>query len=259
MSDCPRLTVRTGARAWDMIWKWMWFTKDAWPSAFREPRDGTRRALSSLLPKLRVRSVLDCSCGLGWKTLLLAQMGYDAEGSDGSAFAVKHAAELAAEEGLDIRFFRSRWDSLGEEAGRRYDCVYCDSFAWITSRRSLLASARGVHPVLKRGGKFIFVGAHEWSADGDNARSIDEQFENDGPFEALPVSRSSSPARRRRTVYWAAASTLSTTTGRSVSRSPASWTPASGPGPTTSRRSSGQASRNSTASRRASAARRPTY
>ena len=66
-----------------------------------------------MLPKLDVGSVLDCSCGLGCKTILLAEMGYEVEGADGSAFAVKCAAELAAEEGHSIRFFRARWETLG--------------------------------------------------------------------------------------------------------------------------------------------------
>lgn len=187
MGHTPRLSVYAGAKAWDTIWKWTWFTKDAWRHDFRRRKEGTRRALSSLLPKLQVRSILDSSCGLGWKTILLAEMGYDAEGSDGCALAVKHASELAREEGLNIRFFRSRWETLGETAGRKYDCVYNDAFAWITTRRSLRASAKGICSVLKRGGEFIFQGAHQWSCESDRQRLIHEEFEEEGPFEALPV------------------------------------------------------------------------
>jgi len=187
MSQEPRLAVYTGARAWDASWKWIWFTKDAWQPEFRKRKEGTRRALSSLLPKLQVRSVLDCSCGLGWKTILLAEMGFEVEGSDACAFAVKRAAELAKEEGLDIRFFRSRWERLGQTSRRKYDCVYNDAFAWITSRRSLQASAKGICATLRRGGTFIFVGAHQWSGDDDKSRLIEEQFEAQGPFEVLPV------------------------------------------------------------------------
>lgn len=186
----PKLSVHTGARAWETIWKWRWFTKGQWQGEFRKQKEGTRRALRSLLARLKVRSVLDCSCGLGLKTILLAEMGYDVEGCDASAVAVRHAAELAAEEGLDIRFFRARWEALGQTCGRKYDCVYNDAFAWITTRRALVASARGICSALQRGGKFIFQGAHQWSGDGDRERIIRECFEAEGPFEVLPTHES---------------------------------------------------------------------
>ena len=62
MPTPPKLTVHTDAKAWDTIWKWRWFTKPQWQGQFRKQREGTRRALASLLPKLGGRSVLDCSC-----------------------------------------------------------------------------------------------------------------------------------------------------------------------------------------------------
>ena len=187
MPTTPKLTVHTDAKAWDTIWKWRWFARPQWQTQFRKLREDTRLALASLLPKLDVRSVLDCSCGLGCKTILLAEMGYEAEGSDGSAFAVRRAAEFAGEQGCSIRFFRARWETLGRTAGRSYDCIYNESFAWITTRRSLQAAAKGICSALKRGGKFVFVGAHQWSQDSDRQRLIEEQFEQEGPFEVLPL------------------------------------------------------------------------
>jgi len=183
----PKLSVRTGARAWNTIWKWTWFTKDQWQGEFRNWKKGTRRALGSLLPKLKAKSILDCSCGLGWKSVILAEMGYEVEGSDGSRVAVRNAADLATQEGHALRFFRSRWEDLAQAAGRKYDCVYNDAFAWITARRSLLASARGIAGVLKPGGKFVFQGADQWTGDQDKASLIKKEFEREGPFEALPT------------------------------------------------------------------------
>lgn len=187
MTYTPRLTIHRGARAWDRIWKWTWFTRHQWQPTFREWKESTQRALASLLPKLGVKSVLDCSCGLGLKTILLAEMGYEVEGCDGSEVAVSHAQELARDEGLAIRFFQSRWDRLGETCGRKYDCVYNDAFAWITTRRALNASAGGVHSVLKRGGKFIFQGADQWTGDGPKEPVIKQQYDKEGPFETLPI------------------------------------------------------------------------
>lgn len=187
MTRQPQLTIRTGLRAWDMIWKWTWFAKEQWQGEFREQRKGTRQFLESLLPELGVKSVLDCSCGLGTKTILLREMGYDVEGCDWGKVAVRHASELANAEGFDIRFFHSRWEKLAETAWRKYDCVYNDGFHWITARRSLLASARGIYSVLKRGGKFIFHGARQWSSDDYRMRGIEESYDAEGPFEVLPI------------------------------------------------------------------------
>ena len=187
MQYSPRLTTYRGAKAWDVIWKWNAFTKDAWRGEFRQWKEGTRRALGELLSELSAKSVLDCTCGPGWKTIILSELGYDAEGSDGSAVAVKLAQELAQDEGLDIRFFRSRWEKLVENCGRKYDCVFNDAYAWTTTRQSLNASACGIYSVLKRGGVFVFQGAHQWSRDEDRERLIQRDFDFEGQFEALPV------------------------------------------------------------------------
>ena len=186
MNDTPTLTTYTGARAWDNIWKWVWFARDQWLGTFRSHKEGSRRSLSSLLGKLKVKTVLDCSCGLGFKTIMMTEMGYSVTGCDRSATAVKHAAQLAAGEGLDIEFFKASWDSLGETA-RRYDCVYCDAFTWIPTRGAMLRAAKGIVAALKPGGVLIFMGPHEWPDGSNNRRLTDEQFKHQGAFEALPV------------------------------------------------------------------------
>lgn len=133
--------------SWDVIWKWEWFIKDIWESYHVE---------EIILPRLDVKNILDCSCGLGFKTILFAEMGYEVEGSDGSAVAVKYASQLAREKGLNIRFFHSRWEELGERCKRKFDCVFSDTFDWIRTRESLIAAARGIYSVLDKGGKFVF-------------------------------------------------------------------------------------------------------
>ena len=143
-------------RSWDTIWKWSWITRKVW---MREHWEETRAALQPLLsslPKLRVKSILDCSCGLGFKTVVFAKNGYEVEGSDASATAIKYAPRLAEEEGLKIRFFRSRFEELGKNCKRKYDCVYSDYFDELGAHAALKASAKGVYSVLKKGGKFIF-------------------------------------------------------------------------------------------------------
>lgn len=181
-----KVSIYSDEKAWDTIWKWKWVTKDTWQSNFRKLKEGTRRALHSLLPKLQVKSILDCSCGLGWKTILLAEMGYKVEGSDGSAIAVRYASQLAKEEGLSIRFFHSRWEELGKRCRHKFDCVYNDGFQWITTRKSLEASAKGIYSALNEGGNFVFHGAHQWSKESDKKKIIEEEWKREGRFEILP-------------------------------------------------------------------------
>ncbi|MEM3579006.1 MAG: class I SAM-dependent methyltransferase [Candidatus Bathyarchaeia archaeon] len=125
------------------------------PKYLEETRSGLQPLLS-LLPKLHVKSILDCSCGLGFKTIMFAKEGYEVEGSDASATAIKYAPKVAEEEGLKIRFFRSRFDNLGENCKRKHDCVFSDYFDELSSRDALKASAKGIYSVLKKDGKFIF-------------------------------------------------------------------------------------------------------
>jgi SAM-dependent methyltransferase len=143
--------------SWNTIWKWEWFSKGTMlrPSWREEEEDGVN-ALHSHLSRLDVKSILDCSCGLGFKTILLAELGYEVEGSDGSGNAVRYAAEVSKEEGVNIRFFQSRWEELGDKCKRKFDCVFSDAFDWIRTKESLEASAKGIYPVLNEGGLFVF-------------------------------------------------------------------------------------------------------
>jgi len=149
----------------------------------------TRDALRPLLPllsELGVRSILDCSCGLGFKTVVLVEMGYDVEGSDASSTAIERARELARERGLEIRFFRSRFDELDRHCGRRYDCVYSDYFDELGEYSALLDSARGIYSVLRKGGKFIFCGVPpEWT-ERDLERSIGQLWRRRRRFSVDP-------------------------------------------------------------------------
>jgi len=187
VSKIPLFTY-TCEKAWDTIWKWKWFEKEMWEQDFRKVREGTRRALASLLSELGVKTILDCSCGLGWKTILLAEMGYEPEGSDGSAVAVKYASQLVKEEGVNIGFFQSRWKDLEKNSRQKYDCVYNDSFAWCQTIDALRDSAKGIYSVLNKGGKFVFLveGAHQWSKESDRGRIMEEAWKRERRFEILP-------------------------------------------------------------------------
>ena len=147
---------KTEKESWETIWKWAWFTREMWAREYWKANREALKPMISLLHQLNVKTILDCSCGLGFKTIIIAKKGYEVEGSDESAVALKCAPLLAKEQGLNIRFFRSRMRDLKKNSGRRYDCVVSDYFDELGTRRVLRESARGIYGVLNDGGKFIF-------------------------------------------------------------------------------------------------------
>jgi len=173
--------------SWDIVWKWSWFTRELWESKYWNEVRKSLKPLFQLLTQLKVKSVLDCSCGLGFKTLLIAEKGYEAEGSDGSAIAVRYASQLARERGVNIRFFHSRWEELGVKCGRTYDCVFSDYFDEIETYETLKASATGIYSVLNYDGKFIFSGPNpELTTKSDLKNLIERAWENREKFVILP-------------------------------------------------------------------------
>jgi SAM-dependent methyltransferase len=187
MSKTQRKAVETvifrdEESSWDTIWKWDWFSRVTWKPSFREEIKNLCHALNSLLPILNTKNILDCSCGLGLKTIMLSEMGYEVEGSDRSPFAIEHASQLAREEGLDIRFFLSQYKDLAKTSQHKFDCVYSDAFDWIRTRRDLKAAAKGISSVLDNGGKFIFHGAlSNWGK--PDLKRIIEDFRKHKEFE----------------------------------------------------------------------------
>lgn len=172
--------------SWDTIWKWSWFTREVWLPEYWKENQNTLKPIFSLLSRLQVKSILDCSCGLGVKTVLFARMGYEVEGSDSSTVAIRCAPHLAKEEGVTIKFFRSRYEELGEKCRRKYDCVYSDNFDEIGTGRTLESSARGIYSVLEKGGRLLFCGVPpEWSK-FDLRRIIDEEWKKRKRFEVFP-------------------------------------------------------------------------
>jgi 2-polyprenyl-3-methyl-5-hydroxy-6-metoxy-1,4-benzoquinol methylase len=97
----------TESESWDTIWKWTWFRREAWWAPYRQELEPFMRDLFALLRRHGVRSVLDASCGLGAKTILLAEQRFEVEGADLSSVAAEYAPRLAAEKGMTIRFFNA--------------------------------------------------------------------------------------------------------------------------------------------------------
>jgi SAM-dependent methyltransferase len=172
--------------SWNAVWEWWWFLRDTWSE---KAWCDNREALNPLVPlllKWKVRSILDSSCGLGFKTVLFSKKGYDVEGSDASGTAIKYAPKLAKEEGIKIRFFRSRYSELGKKCTRKYDCVWSDNFDELKTRYLLRSSAKGIYSVLKKGGRFIFSGTPpEWTKD-DLANVIEKEWKKREKYHVNP-------------------------------------------------------------------------
>lgn len=177
----------SGEQSWDILWKWLWFIKDIWISNYWREVKSQIDSLLSLLDRLNVKSVLDCSCGLGFKTILLAKSGYVVEGSDGSVVAIRYAPQLAREKGINIRFFHSRWEELGEKCEYTYDCVFSDYFDEIETYRDMINAAKGIYSVLNRDGKFIFYGpSPKYKSKSDLKKLIEEEWRKRRRIKILP-------------------------------------------------------------------------
>lgn len=169
------------SEAWDIHWKWLWFTRDAWESKYWKEEQIALKPVLSMLSELRVKSILDCSCGLGYKTILFAKVGYEVEGSDASAVATRYAPQLAKEEGVKIRFFRSRYEELNK-GRRKYDCVWSDNFDEISMYKYLKTAARSIYSVLNPDGKFVFLATFE----KDLGKIIDKVWKKRNRFDIDP-------------------------------------------------------------------------
>jgi SAM-dependent methyltransferase len=151
-----------------VFYRWQWFSRERWQGIFRERKRHSSGGFVELVRErgLAGEKVLDCSCGLGLKTIVIREAGLDVEGSDGCRFAVEHARQLAAEEGHgDLRFFQATWAGLPQATDRRYAAVFNDALSWVYSEQEMAASLRGLHDVLRPGGLLAYMGAPPGSAE----------------------------------------------------------------------------------------------
>ena len=145
-----------------VFYRWQWFSRARWQGTFRERKRHSSSAFVELIKERGSadKPALDCSCGLGLKTIVMKEAGLNVHGSDGCALAIEHARQLAAEEGhSDITFFRSTWADLPRTAEQRYVAVFNDALSWVYSEEEMAASLKGFHDVLLPGGILTYMGA----------------------------------------------------------------------------------------------------
>ncbi|MBM4049842.1 MAG: class I SAM-dependent methyltransferase [Planctomycetes bacterium] len=147
----------------DVCHRWNWFRRSQWWPSFRErmlaSKGGSCGAVLKVLGSPAGKVVLDATCGLGRKTLVMSHLGVNVVGSDASAYAVERARELAASEGREIEFFVSGWGSLPSRTPRRFDAVFVDAFMdCCESYGDVASSFAGIAACLNPGGLFTYPG-----------------------------------------------------------------------------------------------------
>jgi len=153
-------------------YRWEWFRKAQWQASFRVWK---RRSTGGFIELVKGRGLaqepmLDCTCGLGLKTIVLKEEGINVEGSDVCALAIECARVLAAEEGHpDLGFFQAAWDELPQATSTRYAAVFNDVVSWIYSDEDMAAALEGMHDVLRPGGILAYAGALPGSSEDRDA------------------------------------------------------------------------------------------
>jgi len=169
------VTAYSHEDSWDAIWHSQWFTRDEWLPTFRSREDFAhlRAVAAHTMPRGEVRRVLDCTSGMGTKSIVLAELGYEVEGTDASREGVRIARLLASAEGHEIPFRVRRWCELD---GGPYDAVYSDAFDLAPDRDALRGAARGIRSVLRDGGIYVFPGAHQWFTEAERADVLERDW-----------------------------------------------------------------------------------
>jgi 2-polyprenyl-3-methyl-5-hydroxy-6-metoxy-1,4-benzoquinol methylase len=98
-------------------------------------------------------SLVELGCGSGWMTRFAARHGLDAHGYDISPEMIEIARELAAEEGLEVRFEAADMESL--DLGSRFDtCLLYDALHHSPRPDLVFATAQRA---LKPGGRLLLA------------------------------------------------------------------------------------------------------
>jgi SAM-dependent methyltransferase len=174
---------------WDIIWRWQWFRRALWQPYFRDPSHPEGRPArltpvwTHILQQYDAKTVLDCTCGMGLRAIILKEAGFEITGTDISPVAIQYARDLAEAGGHDIPFHTSKWQELGDRYEHQFDAVVNDAFSWTLSRTELRFAAHNFASVLKPGGVLIFTGADQWSKPEDKETHLEQLWQSGPRFQ----------------------------------------------------------------------------
>lgn len=170
---------------WDLVHRWEWFRRESWRRGFRAAihgqGGGPARAFAELAQSTDAKSLLDASCGLGRRAILLSEKGVNIMGSDLSGAAVNRARELARDEGASVTFFRSSWNDLPKNMPHHFDGVLLTGLNLEPSWDNLGTALVGVFHALHPGGFLMFVGATENEPQGTPAERVEREWTSQPP------------------------------------------------------------------------------
>jgi SAM-dependent methyltransferase len=168
--------------AWTTLYRWQWFQRPQWRDRFRQRKAASPTAFKRILGDVESKTALDCSCGLGLKTIVMKELGLRVWGSDACAFAVEKARELAELEGAAIEYFLSTWADLAKNTELRFDGVFNDALCWLVTEEQFESAIRGIREALAPGGVLVWMGAAKGDPVGKGIELMRGKFESLGRF-----------------------------------------------------------------------------
>ncbi|MDR2392360.1 MAG: class I SAM-dependent methyltransferase [Planctomycetota bacterium] len=170
---------------WDLVHRWEWFRRTSWRQGFRAAMHGRgggpARAFTELSQAIDAKTLLDASCGLGRRAILLFEKGVNILGSDISGTAVTRARELARDEGSPVTFFRSSWNDLPKNMPHHFDGILVTGLNLEPSWDNLGTSLVGIFHALCPGGFLMFVGASQDDPQGAVGERIEREWNSQAP------------------------------------------------------------------------------
>ncbi len=105
----------------------------------------------------KVKTILDCTCGIGTQAIGLSQIGYEVTGTDISEKSIERAIEEAGKRNLAMKFGVCNLLELDTKIKGAFDAVLsCDnSLPHLINRDELIKSLKNILSKLKEGGLFI--------------------------------------------------------------------------------------------------------
>lgn len=124
---------------------------------FLRDLEADRDMLVTLFERYGVKTALDCACGTGVHTEVIARAGYRTVGSDASAHMLEAARLKMAEAGLTVDLYESTWRDLPALVPGGYDAVICmgNSLAHEPDSADVAQSLKGMYAMLNEGGVLL--------------------------------------------------------------------------------------------------------
>jgi len=124
---------------------------------FLRDREADRNMLVTLFERYSAKTALDCACGTGVHTEILAREGFHVVGSDASDYMLEVARSKLSAAGLAVDLYKSSWRDLPEVVPGRYDAVICmgNSLPLEPDGEAVVESLRGMYTMLNEGGVLL--------------------------------------------------------------------------------------------------------